>query len=363
MNLPLIGVLLAIWWLVKFRLLEDRAGLEASVAVGVGTISSWVLLAVLLFGCAMVGAFDWLPVSGRTSVFAAVLGSFACVVVLSLTPIGIAMETADARQQWSSVTVAAAQLVAIGVPVVLSAYAACLLNGPDTWRAAAGWQYLFLGVVLALCLAAGYVSLVEWRRQQAIADQNQAQEQIVDDARAQEQRRAMQALSDVDPLIQWDQFVGANVPEDVRAEALRRIAGRPTLEADLTAALTNENTLWSNEVIWLMLQLDFKPSSALEPPVRVAVTHWAASLRDKSNDTAGDGDRYVDLYQSAQLDRVLAVTRMMAAKARVDLGDALDVVRQAVVECYPTSQAAATFPSRVADMKQQIKAILAAPAK
>jgi hypothetical protein len=54
---------------------------------------------------------------------------------------------------------------------------------------------------------------------------------------------------------------------------------------------------------------------------------------------------------------------MMAAKARVDLGDALDVVRQAVVECYPTSQAAATFPSRVADMKQQIKAILAAPAK
>jgi hypothetical protein len=362
-NLPLLGVLFAIWWLVKFRLLDDKSGLEASVAVGVGTISSWVLLAVALIGCVAAGGFDWLPLNSRVSVFAAVLGSFAVVVVLSLASIGIAMEAADAGRQWSASTIWAARLVTIGVPVALVAYVAVLLNGPDTWRAAAGWQYLFLAVLGGLGLVAGYISIGELQRQQAIAAANQAQEQIADDARGQEQRRAMQALTDTDPLIQWDQYVGANVPEDVRTEALRRIAKRPSLETDLTAALTNPNTLWSNEVLWLMLQLDFKPSKALEHPVRVAIANWAASLRDKSNDTAGDGDRYVDLYQPAQLDRVLDVARMMAGKAKIDLSEALDSVQRVVTEVYPTSQAAGTFPNRVAKTKLDIKALLATTAQ
>jgi hypothetical protein len=359
LNLPLLAALFGIWWLVKFRLLDDEPGLGPSLAVAIGTISCWVLVAVVLAGCILTGAFDWLQMQSRGGSFALVLGVFGLVTLLSLASIGIAMEAAPSIRAWQMTTAPAARLVTIGIPVVLLTYSACLINGPTIWRMMTGWQYGVLMVLAGLSLVAIYVSVGEINRRQEIASANQAADQLAADSQGQEQRRAMQALSDADPLIQWDQFVGANVPADVRAEALRRIAARPTLEADLTAALTNENTLWSNEALSLMLQLAFKPSPALEAPVRTAFAHWTAALRDKSNDTGGDGDRYVDLYQTPQLGRALSVTKLMAEQSGIDLGDALDAIQQAVVEVYPTSSAAASFPGEVADMKRQIRAILA----
>ena len=78
------------------------------------------------------------------------------------------------------------------------------------------------------------------------------------------------ALTDADPLLKWYQYSTYASPDDVRLEAMRRIAARPNLDAELVAVLGSENPLWAGEGVRFVADLPITPSPALVDAVRGA---------------------------------------------------------------------------------------------
>ena len=208
------------------------------------------------------------------------------------------------------------------------------------------------GVVLVAALVAQDISA---ERHRAILDAEAAE------ARAAEARQRFATLTDADPLLAWDEFVHANVPADLAAEALRRLSVRPTLERDLTEAFGCDcrNPLWTAELRWLVGAIPFEPSANLSRAVHEAISALAAHVRDSAEGAYADQRAtYVDLYFARELDTVCLVAVKFARSAKVDLRPALQEMRRAVVEAYPRSQAASRFRAEIERAEGDIIAIL-----
>ena len=76
--------------------------------------------------------------------------------------------------------------------------------------------------------------------------------------------------------------------------------------------------------------------------------------------SSNDFDDYVDSWYEERLAAALVISKKIAASAGVDLSDALRDLQSAVVEAYPKSRSAKTYPGQVAATTKQIEAILAA---
>src|ERR1700754_824345 len=118
-NLPLVAAFLCGWMLLYLTVLTNPprggdAGLGASFAIVGSGVFMWGLLAVVMVASALVGAFDWLPAEGRSSRTFLVIGVFAAIVVVSLIPTGVAMETAGRSEsaRWSAAVIWASRAVA-----------------------------------------------------------------------------------------------------------------------------------------------------------------------------------------------------------------------------------------------------------
>ena len=364
-NLPLVGALLCGWMMVYLTILTTQprvgdAGFGAMMAIISTTFFFWFLLTVVVIGCVVAGAFAWVPAEGSGTRFALVLGAFGFIVLLSLLPVGIAMETAgrtiDAR--WSTATIWAARAVAVGLPLVLLAYAVWLVNAPEALRQAVPLRCAALGATAVLLAVAATVSVQELARWSRDADENAAAERRQEDEKAIEHRRNFEALTDADTLLTWHQYSYHSSPDDIRIEALRRIAARANLEAELVGVLDSANDLWAAEGVRLVADLEFVPSAALAEAVRQRLDRYAAGLRDGAGTVTYDGDKRIDYYEQSRLREALAVSRKLAETSGADLRPQIEAIRDAVA-LYPKSETAGRFPSEAAAAAKTIGAALA----
>ena len=376
LNLPLILAGLLGWWSC-YRTVIAPGGPPTERNMGEGFLVlfaiffTWLLLAIVLATCAGIGRFKWLPASGAGAVFIMLL-AFAAIVTVDLLPIGMALDlTSDkiaTADRWS---LAQLRLAAFVLPLALGLYAAWVINAPEGLRDLPILRYGALAAVALLGLVASGTSLQEmgrWdaaSRAGAVAHVQREAESVL------ETRRAFAAMTDDATLFDWYAYVGDNVPEDVRTEALRRIALRPRLEAELAEALASDNTLWTRAVLRLIAAVPLQPSAALEQPLRAALAVITEEVRARStatryrqNETVPD-DRALDNYEgyslqstSGTLQTSLAVAERMAA-AGVDMRDTIDAMQQAAA-LSTKSDAARYFPAQAAAAKARIAQILAA---
>jgi hypothetical protein len=364
-NLPLVGAFLCGWMMVHLTILTTPArGGDAAMGAAMAIVASsaffWILLAVVVVGCALAGSFAWVPAEGSGGRFFAVLLAFGAVVVLSLLPIGIAMETAGRTEsaRWSVATIWASRAVGSGLPLILLAYAAWLINAPEELRQVLPLRYAVLGVTALLAAVGAVVSAQELARWSRQAEAQAAVERQREDEKAVEHRRKFEALTDANTLFSWHEFTYHSSPDDIRLEAMRRIAIRPNLEAELAAVLNSENHLWAAEGVRLVAELQFVPSAALAEVVRKRLDAYATGLREGAKTVTYDGDKRIDYYEQSRLREALAVSRRLAEATGADLRPQIDAV-QAAVALYPKAETAARFPREAAAAKKDVETLLA----
>lgn len=376
LNLPLILAGLLGWWSC-YRTMIAPPGHASEANMGEGFLIlfaiffTWLLLAVALAVCAGVGSFKFLPASGAGAAVIMLVG-FAVIVAVDLLPIGMALElTTDNIAATDRSTFIQIGLAAFGLPLALALYAAWVINAPEGLGDLPALRYGALATIGLLCLVAAGTSLQEMGRWDQAIQAGAAARVQQEAENVQETRRAFAALTDANSLLDWDIYVGYNVPPDIRAEALRRIALRPQLEAELTEALASDNTLWTREILRLVATVPFQPSAALEQPLRAALAVITEEVRARStatryrvNEEVPD-DRAIDNYEgyslqspSGTLQSTLIVAERMAA-AGVDMRDTIDAMAQAAV-LSRKSDAAKYFPAQAAAAKERIAKILAA---
>lgn len=366
LNLPILVAAFGAGLFLYLAVLSERpsggdAQMGAALAIVFAAFLYTVALAVALIGSVFVGGFDWIAVEGRGVRFVIVLVAFVAICLLCLASISITMETTGSDQRWSHDVVVASRWVAFGMPAVLILYTAWMVNAPAELRSLAASRYGLLAGVVVFGTLAAFVTVKEMARWNQQAAEAAAVEQQREDEKIQETRRAFEVLTDADPLVTWDIYVGYyNIPDDVRETALHRIAARPQLEAELTQALASDNSLWVQEALSLIVRVPFQPSTTLSEPVGKAIDRLTKELADEAKAKSYDGDQYIDHYRGSLLSTVREVSVKMAEGAGLDLSDGLDRLQQVVTEGYPKSAAASSFPSEVAAAEKQIAAALAA---
>jgi hypothetical protein len=366
LNLPILAAAFGAGLFIYLTVLSDQpsggdARFAAALAIFFSAVLYAVALAIAIPGSVYVGGFDWIAVEGRGLRFLIVFAAFIGICLLCSVSVGITMETTGSDQPWSHGVVVASRWVAVGMPALLILYAAWVVNAPPELRLLAFLRYGLLGGVAIFGALAAFVTVKEmarWNEQAAAAAAAAQQEE---DEKIQETRRAFAALTDADPLLTWDIYVGYyNIPDDIRETALKRIAARLHLEAELSEALASDNTLWVQEALSLIARLPFSPSSALSAPATRAVDRLTKELADEATQKSYDGDQYIDHYRASLLSTVRGASVKMAQGAGLDLSDRLDRLQQVVIEGYPKSAAAASFPGEVAATKKEIAAALSA---
>ena len=365
-TLPLRGACPRGWLitLVPMRSTPARGGdaaLGTAFALAFGSMIHGILLAVTVLGCALAGGFDWVPADGRGARVFLMLLAFIGLVLLCALPLGISMETAGRlhNARWDPATIAASRAVGSGLPLVLMAYLAWLINAPEPMRQLPGIRYAALAAIGVLAIVGVVVSVQElarWNRQAAV---NVAAEQAEEQEKADKTRQEFAALTDGDPLLKWYQYSTYASPDDVRLEAMRRIAARPNLDAELVEVLGSENPLWANEGVRFVADLAFTPSPALAEAVRRRLDAYAQTLTDEAKVVTYDGDKRLDYYERSNLGNALKAARRLAEVSRADLRPQIAALRRAVA-LYPNSDMATSFPREAEAAEKAIAARLAA---
>lgn len=366
LNLPLLGALLCGGLVAHLTLFETPrggdAGLGAAFALTFGGIFFWVLVAITVLGCALAGGFDWIAAEGTGSRFVLVMMGFGAIILIAFLPFGIAIETAGDVEsiRWSPATIWASRTAGLGLPMLLLAYAAWLINAPEPDRALPVVRYAALGATGVLLIVGAVVSIQELSRWNRESMAEMALQRAEEDEKALARRRAFEALTDADSLFEWDQYTYHSSPDDIRLEAMRRIAARPNLEAELIAVLASKNENWAAEGVRLTADLSFKPSPALADAVRRRLDLYAQKLADDAKTVTYDGDKRLDYYEQSRLREALAVSRKLADAPGADLRPQIEALRHAV-SLYPKSETAARFPREAAEAQKYIAGRLAGP--
>jgi hypothetical protein len=117
----------------------------------------------------------------------------------------------------------------------------------------------------------------------------------------------------------------------------------------------------SERAFLLPAAIPFEPSAAMGEPLRARIGRLAREIRTlRKPGSSNDFDDYVDSWYEERLAAALVMSKKIAASAGVDLSDALRDLQSAVVEAYPKSRSAKTYPGQVAATTKQIEAVLAA---
>ena len=334
------------------------AGLGTAYEMLFETAMTWIMLAILMPAGGAMGGYRW-PAARGFAGFMVGLMAFGALLLVSLAALGIALELGTGTE-WGAGQVASARLVAFGLPFVVIFYVGWIVNAPLLSRNAPEVHGGVLGVAGLLCVVALVVAVREMARESGQAQVTAAANNREEEAKADAIRRDLAKLTDADSLFAWNAYLGGNVPPDVQAEAMRRVAARPRLETELAEVLRNVgNYPWSQEGLSLVVRLPFKPSPALAEPVRVAIGGIADRLTREAKDVTYDGDKRIDRYERYTIDDVLAVAERMAETAGVDLGDSIDAVVRAVA-LYPKSEAAREYPAKAVAARKHIARLLAA---
>ncbi|MBI3708310.1 MAG: hypothetical protein HY246_11630 [Proteobacteria bacterium] len=371
-NLPLTGAALAGWGFVYLSLLSQPRSGDETVGMAFAIIYSGatcaVLLGAALTGCVATGGFDWLS-AGRIGSLAIVLTVYVPLVSLLLLPVGTAVDAHFGRIEpgthASLLVVWLSRFASVGLPLALLGYAAWLINAPAELRDVLAVRYAAIGAVAALGILAAVATYAEGRKEVAkmVAKTTAEQQEIAE--RDAKQRAGFAALTDADPLTKWLRYADSIDPPDVSVEALRRLAARPTLEADLVAALTSRILEMIYAAWWMVAHVATAPAAALEPPLRQSIAAVADMLARTAATEISELKRkeYV-YYNFTDHLRVLPdVMLHMATTTGIDLRDAVAPLRQIIATAYPSSGAADFFVKALAGTAPQIDAALAARTK
>ena len=147
--------------------------------------------------------------------------------------------------------------------------------------------------------------------------------------------------------------------KDVRKQAVQRLATRPTLEPDLADALQSSDPDIVDGALRAIALVDFKPTAALEAPLRAALGNLPERIRVSRTEQPFD-DEYVDRWFSSQWADALVAVEKLAASAGVDLRDVMSPIVQTTSEIYPKSRSAKSFPRDLAAADRKITDALAA---
>jgi hypothetical protein len=188
------------------------------------------------------------------------------------------------------------------------------------------------------------------------------------------------SLTDASPLSSWGAYATNTVyyskrshavEDEMRDEALRRLAARPTLEADLAKDLLSRDLYGSgahdSDIAFLLVaRVQFAPSAALEGPLRNAMSRIAAEMRKAGPGQAWPGesdklDTYIHYEFADRLAASLVIAKRMAA-AGVDLRDALSELQGTAIAAYPETKTAITYQRDVTAADPVISAALASRA-
>jgi hypothetical protein len=369
-NLPLAGAALAGCGFVYLAMLSEqpRSGDESigtAFAIVYSGAACAVLLGAALTGCVATGRFDWLS-AGRIASLVIVLTVYVSLVLLLFLPIGT---TVDAHfghivpgTDASLLVIWLSRYASVGLPLVLLGYAAWLINAPAELRDILSVRYAAIGAVAVLGVFAAIATYAEGRKEVAkmVAKTTAEQQEIAE--RDAKQRAGFAAMTDADPLTKWLRYADSIDPPDVPVEALRRLAVRPTLEADIVAALTSRNLEMIYAAWWMIANVPTAPAAALAPPMRQSIATIADMLARTAAAEPSEFKRKEYIYYNFtdQLRILPAVMRRFAATTGVDLRDAVAPLRQIIATTYPSSGAADFFLKALAEMAPQIDAAIAA---
>jgi len=333
---------------------------------------SWLLLVPVIIGAVFAGGFDWLRVHRRWLQLVLALGISLLIAILALpciaNAIGVSAAVGDSDSMaFGPLTKWSALIVATLVPLILMGWLAWVINAPAAIRGAMLPGGASLAALLLTALTGGILGTGMLVDEIASERATAVRYKQMDDERSAEIHSGFAKLTDADPLWKWAGYTDRFTPEDVRQPALRRLAARPTLEPDLIAALGAPDTgspdaaTDSERAFLLVAALPFEPSAAFGEPVRARIGRLAREIRTlRQPGSSNDFDDYVDSWYDERLAAALVMSKKIAASAGVDLSDALRDLQSAVVEAYPKSKSAKTYPGQVAMTTKQIEAIVAA---
>jgi hypothetical protein len=379
LNVPLVLAALLQAWFVFLVLMpsawpgwSDGPSRGAMVVVMLEPVAlAALLLAPVIVGAVFAGGFDWLRVRRRWLQLPLVLGASLLLAALALpcifVAIGISAAVGDSdTRAFGPLAKWSALIAATLAPLVMMAWLAWMINAPATIRgvlfpAAAGLAALLLTVATGGILGTPML-LDEIASERATA----ARYKLMEDERDADTRSGFAKLTDADPLRNWIGYTDRFTPEDIRQAALRGLAARPTLEPDLALVLGSSlvgpsSMEWTDQAFLAVAAIPFRPSATLEAPLRSRIARLATVIRTvRRAGEDSDYDTYVDRWFDDRLAAAVEISRKMADSAGVDLSDALRDLQGAVVEAYPKSQSAKTYPGQVAAAAKQIEAAIAA---
>lgn len=332
---------------------------------------SWLPLVVAGIGAVFTDAFDWSPPvrrgRRRALMFAAVLAAAMTTAVCMVVALAgsAAVGGSDFKAYGPLVPVAAIGGT-IG-PFVIIAWLAWLIDAPAPLRHAA-WARRAVFATVAVTAVTGGIIGVDALRREITAESRLAAQYRQEEAENNATRDADFArLTDASPLRSWGAYATNDFdPKEMRETALRRLAARPNLEADLATDLVSSYGRDSDIAFLLVERIEFTPSAALEMPLRGAMARIGAEMKkasfgDKWPAKEGEDDildSYIKSGFAERLTASLTIARRMAAGPGVDLRDALNELQETASAAYPNTRTAAAYRRDVAAADRGIAAAL-----
>jgi hypothetical protein len=347
-------------------------------------LAAWVPLLVAALGAVFTDAFDWSPVihrgRRRAAMFVATLFAAAAIGASMVVALGdSAAVGGDDFAEYGTLPISIATIGGTIVPLVAIAWLFWLIDAPLPLRHAA-WPRRIAFAALAFT-APGFVIGADTLRQEIVAEAKLSASYKVEEDQNEAQSTAhFASLTDASPLSSWGGYATntayyakrfRGTEDKMRDEALKRLAARPTLEADLATDLLSRDLYGSgardsDTAFLLVARVQFAPSAALEGPLRDAMSRIAAEMRKAGPGEAwpGESDK-LDTYISSEFAERLAASLVIAkrmAAAGVDLRDALNELQDTAIAAYPETKTAITYQRDVTAADTVIGAALASRA-
>jgi hypothetical protein len=250
--------------------------------------------------------------------------------------------------------------VALGLtllPPLLAAYALLVVRFPNAASPVKSAVILGIAGVLSIgqlgIVAAGLLPSEQARNEQARQEDAKFAADFAN-------------LTDASPLGEWSFYAvdDYHAAKPWREAALQRLARRPTLQADLARDLVSSDHNYADRAFLLVACVEFRPSAALEAPLRSAMARITTEIRNRfAVPWSGDNDTLDSVIRGEYAERLaasLVIATRMADSAGVDLRDGLRTLESAATGTFRETKTAETYRRDVAAAEPKIEALLSA---
>jgi hypothetical protein len=327
---------------------------------------SWLMLLVAGMAAVFTDAFEWQPIVHRGRYRLAAAGMSLIVVVTLGVCMAVALGESPAvathdNDDFNPALVAIARIGGILGPLIAIAWLTWLIDAPLARRHLAMLRRPVLAMLGVTTVVGGIIGVQMLGEEIATDRATAARDRQMIDEREAENLAELVQINDATPLVEWLRLTDPLQTQDIRHAAMRRLAKRPTLEADLARSLQSADPDEADAALHLLVLVDLMPSAALDAPLRANFGALGRRI-DTSRHTAGAGladESYLDRWFGKQLAETLIATRKLAEGAGIDLRGADRQLASVVVASYPTSDSAKSYPKGISALDREIETALA----